>query len=76
MFITQETKEIGEDGKETINIKKNQQRIIDSKNEDMYFVTEGSREVVEFKGFDWDETISHVNGRISKAEAYVNRMDS
>ena len=36
------------------------------------FVKEGSREMDELKGFDWDGAISHVNGMISKAEAYAN----
>jgi hypothetical protein len=72
MFITNAVVEIGDDGKQNITTKRKHQRIIDSKYGDQYFVKEGSREMDELKGFDWDEAISHVNGMISKAEAYAN----
>ncbi len=76
MFITPEKKEAGADGTETITIKKSQSRIIDSENGDMYFVTEGAREIEEFKDFEWDEAIAHSNAMIYKAEAYNNRSES
>jgi hypothetical protein len=76
MFIRQEKKETASDGVESVTIKKYQQRIFDSKDGDTYFVTEGAREIEEFKNFDWDEAIAHSNAMISKAEAYNNRAES
>ncbi len=76
MFMRPEKKEAGTDGTETVTVKKYQQRIFDSKNGDTYFVTEGAREIEEFKDLDWDEAIAHANAMISKAEAYLNRIDS
>ena len=71
MFLTAAVIEVGEDGVDNITIKKKQQRIIDSKNGDRYFAKDEARELVDLKDFDWDEAISHVNGMISKAEAWA-----
>ena len=72
MFITEAGVEIKEDPDENINIKRKHQRILDSKYGDQYFVKEGTREIQDFLGFDWDAAISHVNAMISKAEEYAN----
>ena len=72
MYIISAVIEIKEDGTEKIATKKKHQRIIDSKYGDQFFVKDGAREIPEFIGFDWDAAISHVNGMISKAEAYAN----
>ena len=72
MLLTSAVIEIEADGKENITTKKKQQRIIDSKHGDQYFVKDETRDINELKNFDWDEAISHVNGMISKAEAWAN----
>ena len=71
MFIT-EASEVKEDPAEDINIERKHQRILDSKYGDQYFVKEGTREIQDLLGFDWDAAISHVNAMISKAEEYAN----
>ena len=72
MLLTSAVVENEDDGKEDITTKKKQQRIFDSKYGDQYFVKDEARGISELKNFDWDAAISHVNGMISKAEAWAN----
>ena len=71
MYLTAAVVTVGEDGIESIQ-KKTQQRIIDRKDGDAYFIKDEVREMPELKEFEWDEAISHVNSMTSKAEAWAN----
>ena len=71
MYLTAAVVTVGEDGIEIIQ-KKTQQRIIDSKDGDAYFIRDEVREMSDLKEFEWDEALSHVNSMISKAEAWAN----
>ena len=71
MFLTAAVIEVGEDGVVNTTIKKKQQRIIDSKNGDPFFLKDEARELVDLREIDWDGTMAHVNGMISKAEAWA-----
>jgi hypothetical protein len=72
MFITNEVSEKGLDGTKKIITKKTHQRLFESKWGESYFVKEGAREIEVLKELEWDEMITHVNGLVTKSEAYAS----
>ncbi len=61
---------VGDDGVGTSK-KKMQHRIIDDKDGDRYFTTDAARDLADLKELPWDDTITHVNGMVSKNEAWT-----
>ena len=69
-YLVAEVATVADDGV-TSTKKKMQHRIIDCKDGDKYFTTDAARDLEDLKDFPWDDTIAHVNGMVSKNEAWT-----
>ena len=70
MYLVAEVVTVADDGVATTK-KKMLHRIIDSKDGDRYFTTDAARDLADLKELPWDDTITHVNGMVSKNEAWT-----